>query len=187
MSFFRGSSQPRDWTHISCVSCTAGRLYRLSHYTGSVFEKSGKCSFSHAVCPWLLMLSTKIPAYHEAFLGNLSPHFKDPIYTSQNKRLYFMEASTLHALVKVSIYTCESVICSKQKNELYCHMPQVPRNLTFSDLFPSYDQTLRVLSFTPSKGTSRHVLWLTEGTKRLIMSSYHSKTKARVKIQLWRR
>ena len=69
-----------------------------------------------------------------------------------------MEASTLHALVKVSIYTCESLICSKQKNELYCHMPQIPRNLTFSDLFPSYDQTLRVLSFIPSKGTSRHVL-----------------------------
>lgn len=130
------------------------------------------------------MLSTKIPAYHEAFLGHLSPHFKDPIYTSQNNRLYFIETSTPHALVKVSVYTYESVICSKQKNELHCHMPQVPRNLTFSDLFPSYDQTLRVLSFIPSKRTSSHVLSLIEGTKRLIMSGYHSKTKARVKIQL---
>ena len=130
------------------------------------------------------MLSAKIPAYHEAFLGHLSPHFKDPIYTPQNNRLYFIETSTPHALVKVSVYTYESVICSEQKNELHCHMPQVPRNLTFSDLFPSYDQTLRVLSFIPSKRTSSHVLSLIEGTKRLIMSGYHSKTKARVKIQL---
>ena len=144
--------------HLLCLLHCRQILYRLSHYTGSIFEKSGDCSFSHAVSPWLLMLSAEIPAYHEGFLGNLSPHFKDPIYTSQNSRLYFIGASASHALVKVSAYTYESVICSKQKNELHCHMPQVPRNLTFSDLFPSYDQTLRVLSFIPSKRTSSHVL-----------------------------
>jgi len=27
LSSSRGSSQPRDWTHLSCVSCTAGRLF----------------------------------------------------------------------------------------------------------------------------------------------------------------
>ena len=27
----RGSSQPRDQTHVSCVSCTAGRFLLLSH------------------------------------------------------------------------------------------------------------------------------------------------------------
>ena len=26
-SFFRGSSQPRDWTYASCVSCGAGRFF----------------------------------------------------------------------------------------------------------------------------------------------------------------
>ena len=29
ISSFRGSSQPRDWTHVSCVSCIAGRLFIL--------------------------------------------------------------------------------------------------------------------------------------------------------------
>ena len=27
VSFSRGSSQPRDWTHVSCVSCIAGRFF----------------------------------------------------------------------------------------------------------------------------------------------------------------
>ena len=27
ISSSRGSSWPRDWTHVSCVSCTAGRLF----------------------------------------------------------------------------------------------------------------------------------------------------------------
>ena len=32
ISFSRGSSQPRNWTHISCVSCIGGRiLYTVSH------------------------------------------------------------------------------------------------------------------------------------------------------------
>ena len=29
ISSLRGSSQPRDWTHVSCVSCIAGRLFIL--------------------------------------------------------------------------------------------------------------------------------------------------------------
>ena len=27
ISFSRGSSWPKDWTHISCISCTAGRFF----------------------------------------------------------------------------------------------------------------------------------------------------------------
>ena len=27
ISFSRGSSQPRDWTHVSCVFCIAGRFF----------------------------------------------------------------------------------------------------------------------------------------------------------------
>ena len=27
ISFFKGSSQTRDWTHVSCVSCIAGRFF----------------------------------------------------------------------------------------------------------------------------------------------------------------
>ena len=30
-SFSREPSQPRDWTHVSCVSCIASRLYHLTH------------------------------------------------------------------------------------------------------------------------------------------------------------
>ena len=30
MLFSRGSSQPRDWTHISCISCIAGRFFTTS-------------------------------------------------------------------------------------------------------------------------------------------------------------
>ena len=29
--YSRGCSRPRDWTHISCVSCIAGRHFMLSH------------------------------------------------------------------------------------------------------------------------------------------------------------
>ena len=29
ISFSRGSSRPRDWTHVSCVSCTEGRFFYL--------------------------------------------------------------------------------------------------------------------------------------------------------------
>lgn len=88
-----------------------------------------------------LMLSAKVPAYHDAFLGTLSPDLKDSVYISQNSRLHFMEESTLDAPGKVSIYPYESAIRSKQKNELHCHMPQIPKNLTFSDPSPSHDQT----------------------------------------------
>ena len=34
ISFSRGSSWPRDWTHISCVSCT-GRLILTTRHLGS--------------------------------------------------------------------------------------------------------------------------------------------------------
>ena len=27
ISFSRGSSRPRDWTHVSCISCIAGRFF----------------------------------------------------------------------------------------------------------------------------------------------------------------
>ena len=37
VSFFRGSSQPWDQTHISCVSCIAGRLFTA--------EPSGKSNY----------------------------------------------------------------------------------------------------------------------------------------------
>ena len=37
MASSRGSSWPRDWTRVSCVSCIAGRLYPLSHL-GSPFS-----------------------------------------------------------------------------------------------------------------------------------------------------
>ena len=29
ISLSRGSSQPRDWTHISCISCTAGKFFTI--------------------------------------------------------------------------------------------------------------------------------------------------------------
>lgn len=63
-----------------------------------------------------LGLLAKIPAYHDAFIGNLAPDLKDSIYTSQNSRLYFMEESTPDASGKASIYPCECAIHSKQKN-----------------------------------------------------------------------
>ena len=31
ISSYRGSSQPRDRTHVSCVSCIVGRFFTLSH------------------------------------------------------------------------------------------------------------------------------------------------------------
>ena len=43
MSSSRGSSQPRDWTCISCISCTGrGVLYQLSHQ-GSPTRAPTKC------------------------------------------------------------------------------------------------------------------------------------------------
>jgi len=63
ISFSRGSSQPRDWTHVSCVSCTGRRIlyYRATWEAPLILSLSGQhaqlakmywwlFSFTHGWC-----------------------------------------------------------------------------------------------------------------------------------------
>ena len=48
ISFSRGSSQPRDQTHVSCLSCTAGGFYTTEPQTkpGSLGQHFPECAYS---------------------------------------------------------------------------------------------------------------------------------------------
>ena len=48
ISFSRGSSQPRDQTHVSCLSCTAGGFYTTEPQTkpGSLGQHFPECTYS---------------------------------------------------------------------------------------------------------------------------------------------
>ena len=49
ISSFRGSSQTSDWTHVSCVSCIAGRqiLYPLSNLGSFIYMCVCVCVYIH--------------------------------------------------------------------------------------------------------------------------------------------
>ena len=42
----RGSSHPRDWTHVSCSSCTAGRFFTTEHQGSPQYGLVPVCFFS---------------------------------------------------------------------------------------------------------------------------------------------
>ena len=61
LSSSRGSSQPRDWTHLSCVSCTAGRFFTaesLGKHLQTMPDLKSTCTSWHCLrtsqlyCPW---------------------------------------------------------------------------------------------------------------------------------------
>ena len=47
VSSSRASSQPRDWTCISCVSCIAGEFYLLSHQGSPTHIPSTTSQYNH--------------------------------------------------------------------------------------------------------------------------------------------
>ena len=79
ISSFRGSSQPRDWTHSSCVSCIASRFF--THWA------MGECSWHRSP------LHVLFPHIY-----SMSPHHHAEWVRSQLKRL--SKASLVAQLVR---------------------------------------------------------------------------------------
>ena len=53
ISYSRGSSQPRDWTHISCISCIGRRIIYHQHHPGSSDIYLCECMLSGFIYVWL--------------------------------------------------------------------------------------------------------------------------------------
>ena len=73
ISFSRGSSQPRDWAHISCVSCTAGRFFTI-RATRECLEGPCLCKGSW----WLYFKDSDISAEELTFIltGDVFPSYR---------------------------------------------------------------------------------------------------------------
>ena len=76
ISYSRGSSQPRNWTHVCCISCIGRRILYHCHYLGSptlrvlpliytLFDVKESESVSYSVLsdfatPWTAALQTSL-------------------------------------------------------------------------------------------------------------------------------
>ena len=80
ISFSKGISQPRDQTHISCVSCIAN--WTLHHYAGKPSSGLGKAfdGVRHICCCWCLSFHSPLVLFSPVFNCVLSTHIS---YTSR--------------------------------------------------------------------------------------------------------